>query len=244
MFKLVCLRGGHNNICGGAVAYLNEVEENRLVLEAVKKYLDKEGQNYYDCTPPDVRDKNSDLRIAVERANNLKADLFVSIHFNKAYKHYDGALGTECCVYSFNSPSVIIANRIIDNISNLGFKKRELLFKPQFYELRETKCPSIIIEVCFVEAVEDVKLYKKIGYDKIGKVIAEAILNKEINEEEIRVGDRVYIKKEAKTYYKLDKFIPQWVKSKLYTISKIEEDKVLLKEINSWVFLKDVYRIY
>lgn len=31
----------------------------------------------------------------------------------------------------------------------------------------------MIIEVCFVEATEDVALYKRLGYDAIGKNIAE-----------------------------------------------------------------------
>ena len=36
---------------------------------------------------------------------------------------------------------------------------------------------SMIIETCFVEATEDVELYKKLGADAIGKAIAEAIVN-------------------------------------------------------------------
>ena len=40
---------------------------------------------------------------------------------------------------------------------------------------------SMIVEVCFVEATEDVALYKKLGYDKIGKTIAEAIVNSSTN---------------------------------------------------------------
>ena len=39
---------------------------------------------------------------------------------------------------------------------------------------------SMIVEVCFVEATEDVALYKKLGADAIGKAIAEAIANKKI----------------------------------------------------------------
>ena len=39
---------------------------------------------------------------------------------------------------------------------------------------------AMIIEVCFVEASEDVALYKKLGHDLIGKTIAQAITNKNI----------------------------------------------------------------
>ena len=40
---------------------------------------------------------------------------------------------------------------------------------------------AMIIEVCFVEATEDVTLYKKLGPDVIGKTIAEAIVNQKID---------------------------------------------------------------
>ena len=35
---------------------------------------------------------------------------------------------------------------------------------------------AMIVETCFVEATEDVELYRKLGPDTIGKVIAEAIV--------------------------------------------------------------------
>ena len=41
---------------------------------------------------------------------------------------------------------------------------------------------SMIIEVCFVEATEDVALYQRLGADTIGKNIAESITNKKIVE--------------------------------------------------------------
>ena len=40
---------------------------------------------------------------------------------------------------------------------------------------------AMIIEVCFVESIADVGLYKKLGYDLIGKTIAETITNSNIN---------------------------------------------------------------
>ena len=45
---------------------------------------------------------------------------------------------------------------------------------------------AMIIEVCFVEATGDVVLYKELGYNLIGKTIAEAITNKNINNSNIK----------------------------------------------------------
>ena len=39
---------------------------------------------------------------------------------------------------------------------------------------------AMIVETCFVEATEDVALYNKLGYDKVGQTIAEAISNKKV----------------------------------------------------------------
>ena len=39
---------------------------------------------------------------------------------------------------------------------------------------------SVIVECFFVEATEDVALYKKLGADALGKAIAEGIANKKV----------------------------------------------------------------
>ena len=42
--------------------------------------------------------------------------------------------------------------------------------------------PAVLVEVCFCEATEDVRIYREKGPDLIGKLIAEAINEKEIEE--------------------------------------------------------------
>ncbi|MDU2683853.1 MAG: N-acetylmuramoyl-L-alanine amidase, partial [Clostridium sp.] len=92
-------------------------------------------------------------------------------------------IGTETWVYSKsdNYNDEEYAQRIVDSIGALGFKNRGVKTSIDLYELKHTTMPSVIVEVCFVEATEDVALYKRLGPDTIGKVIAEAISNKEIN---------------------------------------------------------------
>lgn len=57
-----------------------------------------------------------------------------------------------------------------------------------------------------------------------------------------KVGDKVVVKSSATTYADSTKIIPSWVKGGLYTISKINGSKVLLKEIVSWVKTSDVQK--
>ncbi|MBE6068855.1 MAG: N-acetylmuramoyl-L-alanine amidase [Clostridium lundense] len=176
------IRGGHNYDVPGAKALLDEVTEDRKVYKAVIKYLNIAGEDTIDVTS-NIADVSKELQDGVSKANSIGADLFVSIHFNKAYNSYNGAIGTEVWLNPDNAKANIISNRIVNNLAFLGFKNRGLKdgIKEKLYEVRATKMPGIIVEVCFVEAAEDVAIYKSVGPDRIGKAIAEAIIGKAIN---------------------------------------------------------------
>nr|WP_269205535.1 N-acetylmuramoyl-L-alanine amidase [Clostridium botulinum] len=179
----IAIRGGHNFLALGARGLIDETTEDRKVKDATINYLRKQGHEVLDVTPGNV-DKNVDLNYGVSKANDWGADLFISIHFNNAYNSYDGALGTETWTNTNNSTAKTIASRITNNLTSLGFKNRGIkdgLTIQRLYEIRNTKMSAIIIEVCFVESKEDVRIYNKIGYDSIGRAISEAISNKTIS---------------------------------------------------------------
>ena len=173
--KKIAVRGGHTELCTGAVALLNELTEDRKVTVAVIKHLRELGREALDVTPPVnyTSSSGTDLAYGVNKANEWGADLFVSIHLNKAYDSYNGALGSEVCVYS----TYDVAQRVVNALGALGFKNRGQKIRKELYELRNTSMKAMIVETCFVEATEDVELYKKLGADAIGKAIAEAIVN-------------------------------------------------------------------
>lgn len=171
----IAVRGGHCPNVPGSRGIIDELKEDRLVKNAVIKYLNQMGVSVLDVTPPDSTSSSSaDLSYGVNKANNWGSDLFVSIHFNNAYSTYNGALGTEVCVYS----EYDIAGRVVNKMASLGFRNRGQKVRTGLYELKHTSMKSMIVEVCFVEATEDVALYKKVGYDYIGKTIAEALVNR------------------------------------------------------------------
>ena len=173
----IAVRGGHVPKFTGASKFIDELTEDRKVKDSVINYLKQLGCNVLDVTPPDnTSTLNGDLSYGVNKANNWGADLFVSIHFNKAYDIYNGCLGSEVCVYS----NFDIAQRVVNELSKLGFKNRGQKVRNNLYELNRTKMKAMIIEVCFVEASEDVALYKKLGHDLIGKTIVQAITNNNI----------------------------------------------------------------
>lgn len=181
----IAVRWGHNFQATGCEGLINEVIEDRKVKDSLIKYLISLGHEVLDVTPGNMN-RDNDLVYGVSRANNWGADLFISIHFNKAYSSYNGAIGTETWVYSKSDNIKLdeeIALRIVNSIAGLGFNNRGVKEKTDLYELGATKMASIIVEVCFVEATEDVALYQKLGSDKIGQTIAYAISNKNLANE-------------------------------------------------------------
>lgn len=173
----IAVRGGHCPKVSGAKKFIDELTEDRKVKDSVIYYLKQLGCDVLDVTPPDaIGTVSGELSYGVNKANNWGADLFVSIHFNKAYDVYEGFLGSEVCVYTpFDT-----AQRVVNGLAGLGFKNRGQKVRTNLYEVKRTNMKAMIIEVCFVESVADVGLYKKLGHDLIGKTIAESIADKKI----------------------------------------------------------------
>lgn len=176
----IAIRRGHNRQAIGSVGLVNEVVENENILKPTINYLKQLGHEVLDVSPSNM-DSNSDLAYGVNKANEWEADLFVSIHCNKAYDSYNGAIGSECYVYSKSDKfkDEEVAQRIVNKLGSLGFKNRGVK-EGAFYELKNTKMEAVIVECFFVEATEDVALYKKLGSDKLGQAIAEGIANKAV----------------------------------------------------------------
>ena len=170
----IAIRGGHCPKVPGASGIINEVVEDRKVKDAVIKYLKQLGHTVYDVTPPDSMPTSSgDLAHGVNEANRLKVDIFASIHFNA----FNGtANGTEVCVYSPHD----YAQRVVDNLTKLGFKYRGQKTRTGLYELKNTNMKAMIVEVCFVDSTVDAAQYKKVGSDAVGKAIAEGIVNQTV----------------------------------------------------------------
>ncbi len=172
-------RAGHNPLCEGANALLNEVIEDRKIFAASKKYLSI-SNSFIDVTPAPIAGQNNDLNYGIKMANDNKADVFYSVHLNKAYGTYAGEIGCEVWLHDSDSKLIPQATIILKNLEKLGFKNRGIKYSTHLAELSNTKMPALIVECFFLEATKDVALYKKIGSDAIGKAIAEGLIGEEI----------------------------------------------------------------
>lgn len=108
----------------------------------------------------------------------------------------------------------------------------------------------MLFEICFVDDKDDYLLYKTVGADRIGKALAEAILDKSIKTAttskvigSIKSGAKVKIKTGA-VYggaSKGKKVLSAYI-GKKYTVTKVQKNngrqEALIKQLNSWVPVK------
>lgn len=152
----------------GAVKYLNESNETRLVGYSLMKMLRAQGHTVIDCTNDRAASVNDNLRNICNLENAQPLDMFLSIHFNAG-----GGQGVEC--WTYGGADVCHASEIKHNIALLGFKNRGIKDGSNLYVIKHTNAPAVLIEVCFVDTRTDAERYGMVGSEQIAAAICEAI---------------------------------------------------------------------
>jgi len=173
----VVIDPGHGGSDPGAVG-INGLRETDIVLEVSKKvseFLKNKGvktiltRNY---------ERTLDLQPRVSKANNSKADAFVSIHANATRGKRKDVNGLETYYYSGYKGYSLAKN----------IQKQILIVSPQspdrgvrrsrFYVIRKTSMPAALVEIGFVTGMYDANLLRQKAYrDKMSFAIAMGILN-------------------------------------------------------------------
>ena len=181
-FVLV-LDAGHGGTDSGAVNSSLGLKEKNMtlaILLGAKKYFDTDSrfQVYYTRTA----DTYPSLSDRYKLANNVKADLFISVHINSASA---SATGTET-LYSNARSSVTGKNGITSKalaaamqqaaVKTTGFPNRGLSDRPNLQVLKYTEMPSCLIEYGFISnATEARKMNTNTA--RYGKELYEALVN-------------------------------------------------------------------
>ena len=168
--KKICINGGHfTGKDPGAVGKsgLCESDVTYRIMELVSYYLQ---QVDYDT----LMVYENELSDIVYASNEYGADLFISIHCNAAEN--TSAKGTETFCISMDSPGGKLASLVQDQIvSNLGTVNRGVK-NENFYVLRHTDCPAILIETAFISNEEDeAMLLNENKLDEFASAIARGI---------------------------------------------------------------------
>lgn len=182
----IALSAGHT-LSGkgtGAVGYINESKENRIMFDLVKKWLIADGHTVYACT---VDKSDNYLPQAVALANKQSVDVAVQIHFN-ANTTTSSPMGTETLYVS--TKGKVFADRVNEKLAT-KFKNRGTKKRTNLYWLNNCSAPTILIEVCFVDSKADTDIYLA-NKDAIAKLIAEGIIGKTIAESKPPASESTY----------------------------------------------------
>lgn len=167
----VCLDYGHGGIDSGAVYKGRYEKDDNLALGmAVAEELRRHGVAVDETR---TKDKTVSLKERSDFERKNKYDYFISFHRNASKP--EKAKGAETYVYIMGrNKSYELAEKIQKALADVGFLDRGVK-TANFYVLRETKAPAVLVEVGFIDNSEDNKLFDS-KRDEITKAISKAIL--------------------------------------------------------------------
>lgn len=167
----LCFDYGHGGRDSGA-CYLGRKESTDVLKlgMAVAEFLRKRGIIVDETRRSD---KTVGLWERVRFENQMSYDYFISFHRN-AYMP-EIATGAETFTYLKATPGANrLAKEIQKSLTQIGFRNRGVK-KRNFYVLRNTKAPALLVEIGFVDNTKDNKLFDEKWQD-IVTGIGEAIL--------------------------------------------------------------------
>jgi N-acetylmuramoyl-L-alanine amidase len=186
MSKVIALDAGHGLYTAGkrCLKALDAKETREWVLnDRIVDKLQKMLANY-DCKVVRVDDTTgaSDVALAnrVVKANNEKADIYISVHHNAGI---NGGNGGGTVVYHYNdAPSKALAQRLYNAIveeTKLVGNRCDKTAVGDFYVINKTKMISLLVENGFMDSKVDVPI---ILTDAHATKTAQGILNFLISE--------------------------------------------------------------
>lgn len=171
----ILLIAGHGQGDPGATANgYKEAELTREVVNLLKPRLD----NYADVTIADTT-KNWYKYENRSKFDFTPYDYVLEIHFNAGANDTKGnraTTGTEIYITTSEKTHGVETN-IVNNISSIGFKNRGVKRK-NFTVIQHAKylgVSSALLEVCFVDDIDDMKLYQSKKSEVI-KAVADGII--------------------------------------------------------------------
>jgi N-acetylmuramoyl-L-alanine amidase len=183
----VLIMAGHSKsgyIGSGASKYLDESNETRRLGLKVVEHLKAIGVNAdYICLDKPKTAKYLNEQVALANSKGTY-DVVVQIHFNAGSNDPNSnTTGTE--TYYRTSSGKPYSDRVNAKLSTLFKNRGSKKDTRGLYWLKYTKCPAILIEVCFVDDKDDAKIYLS-NIDKTARLIAEGIANKTISAQPVQ----------------------------------------------------------
>ena len=139
---------GHGGKDPGAIGS-NNTKESDIVLKIgmiIKNNLEKSLEKVITTREDD---KYYSLDYRTSKANKENCDYFVSLHMNSSTNK--DAKGVEVWVYDKNSKMYNLSKNLCSNLSKtINTPNRGVKFSKDFYVLKQTKMPALLIEIDFI----------------------------------------------------------------------------------------------
>ena len=177
---------------GAVVGSLKEKDINLVIATEVYNVLHRHGVTVQMSR---VKDDNESLAEKIAEANKFDPTLALDIHNNagggdgaEVFHHYGGGKGKT------------LAENILSEIVKIGQNSRGAKIKKNengydyFAFIRETKCPSVIVESAFLDNKTDVQIIDTVSEQKaMGIAIAKGVLRTlSIPYKEPETSDKLY----------------------------------------------------
>ena len=167
---------GHGGGDPGAVA--NNTKEKDLNLSIALACRDVLVKHGVSVKMSRTKDENDALTEEIKECNAFSPDFAVDIHNNAG-----GGDGAEVFYHYGGGKSKTLADNILSEIVKVGQNSRGAKIKKNssgkdyFGFIRETSCPSVIVECAFVDNAQDLKILATESQKKsMGEAIAKGIL--------------------------------------------------------------------
>ena len=173
----VVIDPGHGGTDPGAVG-INGLRETDIVLEVSKSVSDFLTNKGVKTILTRNYERTLDLQPRVMKANNSKADAFVSIHANATRGQREDVNGLETYYYS-GYKGYSLAKNIHKEILIVSAQSPDRgVRRSRFYVIRKTSMPAALVEIGFVTGKYDAELLRQKSYrNNISFAIAKGILN-------------------------------------------------------------------
>ena len=174
----VFINPGHDlNYDSGAVNRYSGMRECDVAYNVgvlLKQYLENVGMEVEILQSDNLyHDSDYDLPCVCDSANNMPADLFVSLHCNAAG---GDAQGTETLVLSDSCADACKVAQCVQAqiVNSLGTVDRGIKERPNLIVLKHTDAPAILVEMAFIDNDSDSELLAN-NQDDFARAIARGI---------------------------------------------------------------------
>ena len=145
---------------------MQENEYNVAVAQFLEEMLRRCGFRVLMVAP---EKEDTSLSVRVKRANDAKADAYVSIHANAAGNGWNQANGIESWVYSKSDAKGKAFAGAVHRalVAAIGRKDRGVKESDMLYVLKQTNMPAVLVEGGFMTNLEEANLLRNTKYRKL-----------------------------------------------------------------------------